>query len=58
MNAANASGGAGALRRKVESVRATAQKTRELGAGALDAIRQITGESERIRALLSNSRRR
>ena len=57
-NAAHASGGAGALRRKVESVRATAEKTRALGTETLAAIQEIKGQSERIRALLSKSRRR
>jgi methyl-accepting chemotaxis protein len=56
-NAAHASNGAGSLRRKVDSVRGAAQKTREFANGAGHAIREIADRCAEIREILGGSSR-
>ena len=56
-NAAHASTGAGSLRRKVDSVRGAAQKTREFATGAGQAIHEIAARCAEIREILGGSSR-
>ena len=56
-NAAHASTGAGSLRRKVDSVRGAAHKTREFAMNAGQAIREITDRCAEIREILGGNSR-
>jgi len=56
-NAAHASTGAGSLRRKVDSVRAAAQKTRDFAGAAGHSIAEINAQVSQIRAILSDGSR-
>jgi len=51
-NAAHASTGAGSLRRKVDSVRSAAQKTRDFASGAVQSITEINAQVAEIRQIL------
>jgi methyl-accepting chemotaxis protein len=56
-NAAHASTGAGSLRRKVDSVRAAAQKTRDFASGAAQSIAEINSQVSQIRTVLREGSR-
>ena len=56
-NAAHASTGAGSLRRKVDSVRAAATKTRDFATGAAQSIAEINSQVSQIRSVLSEGSR-
>ena len=57
-NAAHASNGAGSLRRKVDSVRAAAQKTRDFAGSAASSIAEINSQVTQIRTVLTEGERR